>query len=383
VATPTPDMTLGADAARIAEVSPNSDVARKWLVSLRTLLVSGAAIAIALGGAAWIIAAPTVETTDDAYVAADVTTVAPKVRGLVGEVLVRDNQAVHAGDPLVRIESEEFDARVSSAQADLADADAGIASVHAELSSLVAEEQLARANVTVAQTSIRSAAAEAARANADSERDELLTRRGAVSRREAETSHATAVSAEQAVARANAMFVVSQRQADVIAAKRPTLEAALAKADAMRMRSKAALDLAYQDQRHALIRAPLDGTVGNRQVRVGDYVQPGTRLLTLVPLQALYVTAYFKEKQTRRMRIGQPVTLAVDALDQPLSGEVESFAPGSGSTFSLLPFEPGTGNFTKIVQRVPVRIRFNSDQSRTEALRPGLSVTAKVRVAVP
>jgi membrane fusion protein (multidrug efflux system) len=153
----------------------------------------------------------------------------------------------------------------------------------------------------------------------------------------------------------------------------------LQKAEAQRLRAAAALDLARQDQRHTLIRAPIDGTIGNRQVRVGDYVQPGSRLLTLVPLHALYVTANFKETQTRDMRVGQPATISVDALGGKLAGHVESFAPGSGSTFSLLPFEPGTGNFTKIVQRVPVRIRFDADQQNVDRLRPGLSVTARVR----
>ncbi len=129
-----------------------------------------------------------------------------------------------------------------------------------------------------------------------------------------------------------------------------------------------------------MIRAPIDGTIGNRQVRVGDYVQPGSRLLTLVPLHALYVTANFKETQTRDMAVGQPATIAVDALGGKVKGHVESFAPGSGSTFALLPFEPGTGNFTKIVQRVPVRIRFDPDQPQVDRLRPGLSVTARVRL---
>ena len=127
--------------------------------------------------------------------------------------------------------------------------------------------------------------------------------------------------------------------------------------------------------------APIDGVVANRQARDGDYVAPGTRLLTVVPLHDLYITANFKETQTERMRPGQRVTIDVDALSgEELAGRVESIAPGSGSTFSLLPFEPGTGNFTKIVQRVPVRIRFDSGQPRLDRLRPGLSVTAKVHL---
>jgi membrane fusion protein (multidrug efflux system) len=163
--------------------------------------------------------------------------------------------------------------------------------------------------------------------------------------------------------------------------RRATLQAALEKAEAATQRASAALDLAKQDQRHAVIVAPIDGIVGNRQVQQGDYVQPGTRLLTLVPLQERYVTANFKETQMGRMRPGQRARVEVDALSgREFLGTVESLAPGSGSRFSLLPFEPGTGNFTKIVQRVPVRIRFDPNQADLNQLRPGLSVTVKVEL---
>jgi len=347
----------------------------------RILIVSALALAAAAGGTLWITARPSIESTDDAYVAADATTVAPKVRGLVGAVLVRDNQAVHAGDPLVRIDPEEFDAKVAGARADLADAQADVDAARAALTSLGAEERLASANVVAARTAIRSSNAEASRADADRTRYEALVASGAVARRDADTYRTAAIGAEQAAARARASLAVSERTADVTSARRPTLQAALEKAEARRLRAAAALDLAQQDQRHSLIRAPIDGVVGNRQVRVGDYVQPGTRLLTLVPMKALYVTANFKETQTRDMRVGQRATIRVDALGHSLNGRVDSFAPGSGSTFSMLPFEPGTGNFTKIVQRVPVRIRFDPGQAPDAAIRPGLSVTAKVRVA--
>lgn len=346
----------------------------------RTLLVSGAALAAAAGGALWITARPSAESTDDAYVTADATTVAPKVRGLVGAVLVRDNQVVHAGDPLVRIDPEEFDAKAATGQADLADAEAEIAAARAALVSLGAEERLASANVAAARTTIRSSGAEAQRADLDRRRYDALVATGAVAKRDADTYRTTAIGAQQAAARAQALLAVSEREAGVTSAKRATLEAALQKAQATKLRAIAALDLARQDQRHTVIRAAIDGVVGNRQVRVGDYVQPGTRLLTLVPMNALYVTANFKETQTRDMRVGQRATVEVDALGRSLAGHVESFAPGSGSSFALLPFEPGTGNFTKVVQRVPVRIRFDPGQAQDAALRPGLSVTAKVRL---
>ena len=352
---------------------------RKLTPSRRTALVAVVALAVAAGGSLYIASPPSRESTDDAYVGADVTTVAPKVRGLIAQILVLDNQSVHAGDPLVRIDPEEFDARVATATADLADAKAGVASAQAALVSLDAEEQLAAANVRAAQTAIRSSEAQAERANLDRHRFEVLVPTGAASQREADISKAAAITAVQDVAHSGAMLDVSQQAASVTAAKRATLQAALRKSEAAVGRAKAALDLALQDQRHTLILAPIDGVVGNRQAQPGDYVQPGTRLMTLVPLSAVYVTANFKETQTVRMQPGQRATISVDALTgDDLTGTVESFAPGSGSTFALLPFEPGTGNFTKIVQRVPVRIRFDPNQPGIARLRPGLSVTARV-----
>ncbi len=354
---------------------------RSFLPSRRTVMASVVALAVAIGGAVWIALPPSSESTDDAYIGADITEVAPQVRGLIAEVLVRDNQTVKAGEVLVKIDPEEFDAKVAAARADLANAEGGEAAARGALISLDAEERLASANVAAAETSIRSAQAQFTRADADRKRYDSLVTGGAVARSDADRFSAAAVSAEQDAARAHANLEVAQEGVNVARAKRPSLLAAVQIAQARIAQAKAALNLALQDQRHATIQAPIDGVVGDRQVRVGDYVQPGSRLLTLVPLHALYVTANFKETQTARMLPGQPATIDVDALHGPsLTGTIESFAPGSGSSFSLLPFEPGTGNFTKIVQRVPVRIRFDPGQKMADALRPGLSVTAKVKL---
>jgi membrane fusion protein (multidrug efflux system) len=354
---------------------------RSRLATPRTLAASVLAIALAVGGALWITAAPTSESTDDAYVAADATSVAPKVRGLVAAVLVRDNQQVRTGQPIARIDPEEFDARVQQSEAAMADAEAGVASARAALISLDAEERLAAAETVAARTAIRSADAQSTRAVADRRRFDALVAGGAVAKRDADTYAAAAVSAEQDAARARALLAVSGETASVTRAKRAGLLAALQTAQAKVGQARAAHDLALQDRRHTIIRAPIDGTVGNRQVRVGDYVQPGTRLLTLVPLHALYVTANFKETQTARMRPGQQVEIDADALPgTELRGTIESIAPGSGSSFALLPFEPGTGNFTKIVQRVGVRIRFDPHQPAVDRLRPGLSVTTNVHL---
>lgn len=352
---------------------------RPLLPSRRTILASGIALVAVAAGAVWILSAPSSESTDDAYIAADVTSVAPKVRGLIAQVYVRDNQAVLAGQRLAFIDPEEFDARVAAAQGFLADAQAGVSAAKAALTSLDAEEKLAAAEVVAAHTSIRAANAESDKADADRRRYAALVMSGAVARSEVDRYAAAAVTAEQDAARTEAMLAVSQQTAAVTKARRPSLLAGLQTATAKVGEAQAALDLARQDRRHAIILAPVEGTIGNRQIRVGDYVQPGTRLLTLVPLDALYIEANFKETQTARMRVGQVVTVEADALPHDrFQGRIESFAPGSGSSFSLLPFEPGTGNFTKIVQRVAVRIRFDPGQPDIKRLRPGLSVTAKV-----
>lgn len=349
--------------------------------SNRTLLAVGAAVVIGGAGALYIVSPKPSESTDAAYIQADSSAVAPKVRGLVAEVLVASNQAVHRGDPLVRIDPEEFDARAAAAAADVQTAEAGVVAAHAALVSLNAEEKLAASNIRAAETSIKSADAQNLRAEADRRRYENLVASGAVARREADTFKAAAVTAQSDADHSRAMFEVSRNQAGVVTAKRATLNAAVAEAEAALARARAALALAKQDQAHTIIRAPIDGVVGDRQVQAGDYVQPGTRLLSVEPLSALYVTANFKETQVGRMRVGQPARIKVDALGgAALTGHVESFAPGTGSQFSLLPFEPGTGNFTKVVQRVPVRIRFDPGQADLARLRPGLSTTATVRL---
>ena len=354
-------------------------VKRAAMVSLKTVVAVAAALLLLAIGAAYILSAKPSASTDDAYLHADTTTVAPKVRGLVSAILVRDNQAVKAGQALVRIDPEEFDARVASADAELQDAQAKVASAQAALMSLDAEEKLANSNVHAAQTSIISSDAQNARASADRTRYERLVSSGAVAQRDADLYRAQALSAQSDADHSRAELLVSRNQAAVVSAKRPDLKAALGEAEAGVARAQASLNLARQDQAHTVINAPIAGVVGDRQAQVGDYVQPGTRLLTLVPTQALYLTANFKETQTGRMLVGQPATIKVDALPgQVLHGHVESFAPGSGSEFSLLPYEPGTGNFTKIVQRVPVRIRLDPGQPALARLRPGLSVVATV-----
>jgi membrane fusion protein (multidrug efflux system) len=361
---------------------PVADTApRKPAFSRRAIFAVSLALVFGVGGAVYIASDKSSVSTDNAYVQADSSIVAPKVRGLVAEVMVQHNQAVKRGDALVRIDPEEFDARVASAAAELRNMQARSEAAKAALISLDAEEQLAASTVRAAQTSIRSADAQSEKAQADRQRFDNLVGTGAVARHDADQYRAAAISAQADAAHSRAQWDVSRDQAAVTRAKRATLQANLAQAEAAIASAQAAWDLARQDQEHTLIRAPIDGVVGDRQVEQGDYVQPGTRLLSIVPIAAVYVVANFKETQTARMMAGQPATIQIDALPgAALQGEVESFAPGSGSQFSLLPFEPGTGNFTKIVQRVPVRIRFEPGQAALAGLRPGLSSTVTVHL---
>jgi len=373
-------MSESATLERAGLARPASAPKPKLPFSRRTAVSVGAASALALAGAAWMATPRASVSTDAAYVQADSSVVAPKVKGLVAQVLVAHNQPVRRGDPLVAIDPEEFDARLAAAQADLANAKASEAAASAALASLAAEERLAGANVRAAETSIRAADAQSGRAAADRRRYDALVASGAIAQKDADRYRAEAVTAAAAADRSRAELEVSRDAAAVTAAKRATLQANLAQASAAVLRAAAALDLARQDRGHTLVRSAIDGVVGDRQVEAGDYVQPGTRLMTVVPLKAVYVTANFKETQTARMLVGQPAVIKVDALPGvTFRGRVDSFAPGSGSQFSLLPFEPGTGNFTKIVQRVPVRISLDAGSADLARLRPGLSTTVTVR----
>ncbi|HEY7978956.1 MAG TPA: HlyD family secretion protein [Rhizomicrobium sp.] len=331
----------------------------------RALIVAGAAIVLALAGATWIAWPASSVSTDDAYVKADSTIIAPKVQGLIARVLVRDNQIVKAGQPLIQIDPEDYAQALQSAEAD-------VASAQASLDEQSAQQQLAAANVQAADAAIRSANAEASRAVADGNRFGALGAAGYVSKSQADQMRATALSASADADKSRAAYVASVQQQNVTARTRGQLLAALAKA-------KAALSLARQNLEHTIIRAPVAGQVGDRQAQIGEYVSPGAQLLTIVPMDTIYVTANFKETQTARMLIGQHVRLKIDALPgKSFDGEVESFAPASGSEFSPLPFEPATGNFTRIVQRIPVRVRILPGQDGRERLRPGLSADVTV-----
>ena len=305
------------------------------------------------------------ESTDDAYVGGDITVIAPKVSGFIARVAVADNQTVHAGDILVKLDDRDYIAARARAVA-------AVAAQQAAIANLVATRHLQEAVIAQAQAGIASADAEIERSREDQARYRHLQQSAAVSLQESQKADADYKNAIASGARSRAALAAAQRQLDVIDSQSQQAQAALAQANADR--DVAELNLSYTE-----LRAPLDGTVGNRSARPGSYATIGAQLMSLVPARGLWVDANFKESQLARMRAGQPVLVQADVLPgQVFHGRVASLAPATGAVFSVLPAENATGNFTKIVQRVPVRVVLDEDAAALGQLRPGLSVVAKV-----
>ncbi len=306
-----------------------------------------------------------IESTDNAYVASDMAPISPKVQGYVKTLAAGDNQVVRSGDVLLTIDDRDYAARVAEAQAAV---DVARAALDGFDSRIVLQQSV----IAQAQASVSSVDAEQNRAKLDLERMQRLAKEDFASRQKFESTDADARKAEAGVSRARAALAAERNQVAVLNASKREAEAKLRQAEA-------ALASANNDLEGTVIRAPFDGTVGNRTVQVGQYLRPGTQAMVLVPLPLVYVVANFKETQLAQMAIGQSVELHVDSFpDHVLKGKVDSFAPASGARFSLLPPENATGNFTKIVQRVPVRIALEAGDVTLLRLRPGLSVSAAV-----
>ncbi|MBN8816509.1 MAG: HlyD family secretion protein [Sphingomonas sp.] len=305
------------------------------------------------------------QSTNNAYVRADFVTVAPKLGGYIERVLVSDNQPVRRGQLLAVLDSRDYRASVDQARAQVAAADAGIRTARSALDEQRAAMAQSDAQVTAAKVAVDAAETEV-------RRYEPLARSGAESRERL---------AGLVLERDRALANLRAQRAALVAAKRAldTQGARIGQAVAQRETARAQLDRASTDLGAVEIRSSIDGVVADKSVRVGQFVQPATKLMSIVPENQLYVEANFKETQVALMRVGQPVTIKVDALDgAELRGRIESFAPGTGAQFSVLPPENATGNFTKIVQRVPVRIGIEAGPEARKVLRPGLSVEVTV-----
>jgi membrane fusion protein (multidrug efflux system) len=331
---------------------------------IRLLLVLIVAAGAVGGGAYWWKTGRFQESTDNAYVEGDISVVSPLVEGKVATVHVGDNQAVKAGDVLVTIEDDDFRAKVAEAEALLAAAEASIGTIDSQIT-----WQQTKIDQIVAQQ--RSAGAELTRAKTVYDRYKKLIESKVIGTQDLDEATAAYVKAQAAVSETAAELAAEQTQLGVYQASRK-------EAEAKQMEAGATLKLAQINLDRTVIKAPIDGVVGNRGVRVGQYVKAGSQLLSLVPTD-VHVVANFKETQLDRMRPGQEVAISVDAFpSEKLIGTVESFAPASGAEFSLLPEENATGNFTKIVRRVPVRIKLPEENPLHGLLRPGLSVVVEV-----
>lgn len=350
-----PDLQLGSAIRR--------RFTKRLAVGVAAALVVGVAIAAM---SHWYTVGRYLESTDDAYIGGDATIIAPKVQGFIASISVTDNQTVHAGDVLATIDDRDFVAARARAAAT-------VQAQQALLQNLAATRQLQLAVIDQSHAQIASAVAEVDRARQDQQRYGSLVNSAAISRQAFERADATLKQADAERERANAGLQAAQRQLEVIATQQMQAQAALAAATAD-------LQAAELNVSYTVLRAPIDGVVSNRSARIGAYATAGSRLLTLVPTQGLWVDANFKESQLAHMRPGDPVTVVADILPgRVLHGHVQSLAAATGSQFSLLPTENATGNFTKIVQRVPVRIVIDAQDAAGVPLRPGLSVTAEVK----
>jgi membrane fusion protein (multidrug efflux system) len=305
------------------------------------------------------------EGTNNAYVRADFVTVSPKIAGYVSAVYVTDNQDVRAGQPLAKIDPRDYRAQAAQSQAQVEVARADADNVRA----MILEQQAA---VDQARADLASAKAKADFDAAQAARYAPLAVSGAEPREKAAQFATTAKDSAAMAASRRAAVEMAER-------KIGSLRAQVRQAQSQGEAAQAQFAAANVNLGATILRASVNGRIGDKTVSVGQFVQPGTRLMSVVPLDKIYVEANFKETQIGLMRIGQPATIKVDALDGvELKGRVESLSPGTGAQFSLLPPENATGNFTKIVQRVPVRIAIIAGPEARRLLVPGLSVTATV-----
>lgn len=332
-----------------------------------TLIITGLVLMAVL--VAWLfyhlLVGRYLQDTNNAYLQADAVAVAPRINGYVTEVLVQDNQWVKAGEPLLRIDPRTYRATLDQAEAVIAVRQADIAAAKAGVEGQQASLLQARTQRVAASASLRFAKAEVARFAP-------LAASGADTHEHVESLRHDLQRAQAQYDAAQAQISGAQSQIEAGQAQQEQAQAGLKQAQA----DAAQAAVAFEDTE---LRARIDGRIGNKTVQVGQFVAAGTRTMTVVPVDALYLAANFKETQVGLMRAGQPATISVDALPGvELRGTVESISPGTGSQFALLPPQNATGNFTKVVQRIPVRIRIEADAEARKVLVPGMSVDVTV-----
>ncbi|MGH9559183.1 MAG: HlyD family secretion protein [Bryobacteraceae bacterium] len=395
------------------------------------LRVAAAAAILILAGTGYAIWSrlQKVESTDDAEIDGSIYAISSRVAGHIVEVPVQDEQYVMAGDVLARLDSKDYEIAIAKAKADLADAEADLArsrtgvpitstttastlagarssKIDAEAAQSAAEQQLgaAGARLATAQANVRVAEANANKADQDLARYKSLVDKDEISKQEYDQA---AAAAEAAHARLDAQRAQTNEARQNISAAEKTIEQAKARVEqagavvqsattgpeqvkvmqarvesalAKVAQEKAMLDQAETNLQYTTVVAPVGGVIGKKTVEVGNNVGPGQQMMALVPLDDIWITANFKETQLQRMKVGQPVAIKVDAYDREYRGKIQRIAGASGARFSLLPPENATGNFVKVVQRIPIRIALDPGQNEDHLLRPGMSVVPTVQV---
>ena len=351
-----------AQAPRDGEILPPKRKRRGFIFPLVILAALGGG---GYEGYRWFVEGRFIVSTDDAYVKADMSTIAAKISGYVVGVPVVENAAVSKGQVLATIDDGDYRNAVDAARARIDTQTATVARIGTQIGAQ-------NAAIDQAKAMLQSAKADAVRYGAEFERADALVRSSYGTQQRLDQARADRDRSVAAVANATAAVTAAQAAMDVLQAQK-------VEAQKVRGELQTVLDKANRDLSFTTIRAPFDGVIGNKGVQPGQFVQPGTRLLSLVPLESAYIEANFKETQINRLKPGQKVEIKPDALgDRSVQGTVESIAPASGAEFSLLPPENATGNFTKIVQRLPVRITIPPEVAREGLLRPGLSVVVDV-----
>ncbi|TAN68632.1 MAG: HlyD family secretion protein [Methylobacter sp.] len=321
---------------------------------------------IAVGIGYWLLDRQHYETTDDAYLQSNIVLISPRVQGYVTQIAINDNQAVKQNDVLVNIDDRDYQAKVAQAEANVSAEIAHIERLRAMKTSQQAHIETAGANIAAVQ-------ARREQIQKDLQRFNNLLDRGSASRQSLDKVQSEF---KQAAAELRGSKAASSAEHSQLA----TIDIEISETQAHLDNAQAQLALAKIDLEHTQVKAPIDGIIGNRGVQLGQLVRPGVALASLVQNSKIWVKANFKETQLEHMRLGQPVAIKVDAYPElELTGIVDSFSPASGSEFSILPEENATGNFTKIVRRVPVKIVFDASEN-VQLLRPGLSAEVKVKV---
>jgi membrane fusion protein (multidrug efflux system) len=359
---PAIDTPAAPAAAAAASTAPKSGKRKKLVLSAVGLLLALAAVAY---GVQYLLVGRFFISTDDAYVRANNTTLGARVSGHIAAILPDDNVVVHTGDVIFKIDDGDYRIAVDAARTRIATQQATIDRIGRQVTALESAVEQANAQVVSADAGLK-------RAGLDYDRQQALSNRGFASRATFEVSEAGRDQGAAALKAAQAAYDAARDNVEVTKAQQAEASAQLA--ELQTTLAKAERDLDFTS-----VRAPVDGTFSNRLVSTGDFIVVGQRLGNVVPLDDVFIDANFKETQLKRIRPGQPVTISVDAYGhRKFAGFVDSISPAAGSVFTLLPPDNATGNFTKIVQRLPVRVRVPKDVARQNLLRAGMSVYATV-----